>query len=615
MVLAGLRMTSVGSTIPFTDGVTPSAGLEESLSLGAALAQVNESLKHRENLLTATAKASRLLLETPDALGAVPAVLRLLGEAAGADRVTLMRAQAGPQGEPWLVVGSEWVAEGVVPYLGQPSKCSCDERTVPALSMQLRAGRSLCIDGQELAAGGSGLSGVGTKTKAIVPIFVAGEFLGVVGFDNTRQRRAIRPAELSALETAAGVIGAALHRERLVETVRHERERAAEERVAALAKTNAALRGNLERLAREPDLDSFLGHVLLEAARQLDAAAGIVAVLDDTSKEWRVHAHVQDGQIGNKPNLVLAPFTERALQELLSREGEPLLIDIERDTYFFPPSAIEYLRGHGHVSSFVLPLSFGGRTVGFILLGFGHRDPVNLQRGELLNALAQQATLAIELTRLGRSAQDAAVLVERNRIGQEIHDGLAQAFTGILMQLGAAEELVGAARSGSLAQIHSRVRDLAREGLAEARRSVMALRPDQRRRGGLQLALRQLAERCTVPGRVTCTFEGVGEATGLPPEHEHELLRIAQEAVSNAVRHGEPHLVRVSLTGEDAHWLLAVSDDGRGMQQQPEDHAQQGFGLTSMRERAQAIGGEWRIASGPGAGTRVSVRLPKERGR
>ena len=139
MVLAGLRMTSVGSTIPFTDGVTPSAGLEESLSLGAALAQVNESLKHRENLLTATAKASRLLLETPDALGAVPAVLRLLGEAAGADRVTLMRAQAGPQGEPWLVVGSEWVAEGVVPYLGQPSKCSCDERTVPALSMQLRA--------------------------------------------------------------------------------------------------------------------------------------------------------------------------------------------------------------------------------------------------------------------------------------------------------------------------------------------------------------------------------------------------------------------------------------------------------------------------------------------
>jgi signal transduction histidine kinase len=614
MVLAGLRIMSLGPTGPLNEVmVTPAVNVDESVSLGAALAQVNESLKHRESLLAATAKASRLLLETPHALGAVPAVLRLLGEAAGADRVTLMQAQAGPNGEPWLVVANEWVAKGVVPYLEQPAKCTCDERGFSILSLQLRAGRSVCVDANELAAGGSGLGGVGTKTKAIVPIFVAGEFHGVVGFDNTRQRRAIGAAELSALETAAGVIGAAIHRERLVDAVRRERERAAEERVAALAKTNVALRGNLERLASEPDLDSFLGHVLLEATRQLDAAAGFVAVLDDARKEWRVHAHVEAGQIETKPNLVLAPFTELALKELLSRDGEPLNIDIERDPYIFTPSAIEYLRSRGHRSSFVLPLLFGGRTVGFIVLGFDHRDPVNLQRGEQLNALAQQATLAIELTRLGRSAQEAAVLVERNRIGQEIHDGLAQAFTGILMQLGAAEELDAPARSARLAQIFSRVSDLAREGLAEARRSVMALRPDQTRRGGLELALRQLAERSTVPGRVTCTFEGGGEATGLPPEHEHELLRIAQEAVSNAVRHGEPHLVRVSLTGESAYWMLAVSDDGRGMQQQPEHCARQGFGLTSMRERAQAIGGEWKITSGAGAGTRVSVRLPRRR--
>ena len=97
------------------------------------------------------------------------------------------------------------------------------------------------------------LEGIGTKTKAIVPIFVAGEFGGVVGFDNTQQRRSIDSAELSALETAAGVIGAALHRERLIDDVRRTRERAAEERVAELAKANAVIRGNLERLASEPD--------------------------------------------------------------------------------------------------------------------------------------------------------------------------------------------------------------------------------------------------------------------------------------------------------------------------------------------------------------------------
>jgi signal transduction histidine kinase len=261
----------------------------------------------------------------------------------------------------------------------------------------------------------------------------------------------------------------------------------------------------------------------------------------------------------------------------------------------------------------MLPLVFGGRAVGFVGLGFPRSNPVNLERSELLIALAQQATLAIELTRLANSAKDTAVLVERNRIGQEIHDGLAQAFTGILMQLGAAEEFDAFAGCSPVTTIFSRIRDLAREGLAEARRSVMAMRPDQTKRRGLEIALRQLAERSTVPGRVTCTFEGGGVVTGLAPEHEHELLRIAQEALSNAMRHAQPTAVRVSMTEDNLHWVLSVSDNGRGMNQKLETYAQRGFGLTSMRERAGAIGGQWQIESRPGEGTRVSVRLPKRK--
>ena len=128
-----------------------------------------------------------------------------------------------------------------------------------------------------------------------MPIFVDGEFTGIVGFDNTRQRRAIDASELAALETAAGVIGAALHRERLVDDVRREREHAAEERVAELAKANAVIRGNLERLASEPDLHSFMGHMLLETTRQFDAVSGAVIVLKDSLQEWRIVAHVRDG--------------------------------------------------------------------------------------------------------------------------------------------------------------------------------------------------------------------------------------------------------------------------------------------------------------------------------
>jgi signal transduction histidine kinase len=154
-----------------------------------------------------------------------------------------------------------------------------------------------------------------------------------------------------------------------------------------------------------------------------------------------------------------------------------------------------------------------------------------------------------------------------------------------------------------------RIRDLAKEGLTEARRSVLALRPEETRRGSLTVALAQLAERSTVSGRVTCTFEGGAIATGLPPEHEHALLRIAQEAVSNAVRHAHPSLVRIVLTEEAAHWELAVIDDGVGMGSERSESA--GFGLENMQERAKAIGGEWSLESTPGSGTRISVRLPK----
>ena len=99
-------------------------------------------------------------------------------------------------------------------------------------------------------------------------------------------------------------------------------------------------------------------------------------------------------------------------------------------------------------------------------------------------------------------------------------------------------------------------------------------------------------------------------ATRLAPEREHELLRIAQEAVSNAVRHAQPRHVQIALAVETEYLRLSVTDDGCGMQELPDIYAQQGFGLTNMRERAQAIGGEWQISSRPGAGTRIDVRVP-----
>jgi signal transduction histidine kinase len=113
-----------------------------------------------------------------------------------------------------------------------------------------------------------------------------------------------------------------------------------------------------------------------------------------------------------------------------------------------------------------------------------------------------------------------------------------------------------------------------------------------------------------VPGRITSSFRG-GGATGLLPEHEHALLRIAQEAVINAVRHAQPRNIEIHLNSEPDALLLCIRDDGAGMHNAPALYAQQGFGLNNMRERAESFGGQWRIESEPGTGTSVSVRIPR----
>ena len=106
-------------------------------------------------------------------------------------------------------------------------------------------------------------------------------------------------------------------------------------------------------------------------------------------------------------------------------------------------------------------------------------------------------------------------------------------------------------------------------------------------------------------------LEGGTIDTGLPPEHEHELLRIAQEAVSNAVRHAHPKTVKIKLQEEANHIELTIIDDGIGMEEGPERCTNMGFGLENMSERAKAIGGVWTLVSKPGQGTCINVRVPK----
>jgi signal transduction histidine kinase len=585
------------------------AGLRLS-TVSAHLAETPEikHSPHREQLLSAAARASRVLLEATEVMSAMPAVLRELGEAAGVDRTVLAIVETDTGGARWLAVKSEWIAPCVAGERSQVERMAWDERHSGRPCERLRTGQTVHLrpsDGDEQHP--ASIASCRAQSSVIVPFMVDGGYAGAIGFDDCRRARKFEPEVVSALEIAASVIGAALHRDRLAAAVRAERERAAEQRVTELAKANAALRSNIEWLAGASDRRGFYGHMLLETVRQFDAAAGTLLMLSVADDEWGVSAHVRAGAIEDAPFTAAIPHSAQVFAGLGPPGRQPVHGAIECLAALAWPGMLQHHQREGHQGIYLLPLIFGDRNVGLLVLAFAHREPLGSEQEQLLVALGQQMTLAIVFKRLALTAKNAAVLAERNRIGQEIHDGLAQGFVGILMQLGAAEEQFDAA---PLASIFKRIRDLARDGLSEARRSVLALRPAESRAGGLEFALRQLAERSTVAGRVTCGFEGDGGATKLAPEHEHELLRIAQEAVSNAVRHAQPRHVQITLGAETEFLQLSVTDDGCGMQELPEQHAQQGFGLTNMRERAHAIGGEWQISSRPGAGTRIDVRVP-----
>lgn len=201
-----------------------------------------------------------------------------------------------------------------------------------------------------------------------------------------------------------------------------------------------------------------------------------------------------------------------------------------------------------------------------------------------------------------------AVLEERNRIARELHDTLEQELAGITMQLDLAVDCFQQAPRVAQQALQT-ARDMSRHSMIEARRSVWDLRCQLLEDGDLVSALSQIVEPLAPREHVKVEAKIHGEPARLPRPIEMNLLRIGQEAVANAVKHGHARQVSIELRYQPAAVCLTVKDDGEGFDPQqasPTGH----FGLLDMRERAQSMGSELKIESGQGCGALVSVEVP-----
>ncbi len=176
------------------------------------------------------------------------------------------------------------------------------------------------------------------------------------------------------------------------------------------------------------------------------------------------------------------------------------------------------------------------------------------------------------------------------------------------MQLFAAAEAMKRKSKDAISHV-DRATDLARFGLSEARCSALSLRSDIIKELGLIEALKRLVKRSNIPGLLRCSFRSSGvREKSLAPTVQQDLLRIAQEAISNALRHARPTVINASLRWNPPNLVLKIKDNGSGIAGGRSSGG--GFGFANMRSRAKNIGAELEIRSTAGRGTTVVVRLP-----
>jgi len=228
---------------------------------------------------------------------------------------------------------------------------------------------------------------------------------------------------------------------------------------------------------------------------------------------------------------------------------------------------------------------------------------------QLIEMLAVHAALAIEKTRLYERSRELSIVEERNRLARELHDSVTQKLFGVTLTAEAAATVIERDPAEAKAQIQ-RLQQLAREAMEELRSLIFELRPPAVETEGLATALRKHIDVLQRVHGHTVTLRLDEDA---PPrgEGDAEVLRIAQEALQNALRHAHAENVDVRLQAENGRLRLAVSDDGVGLD--PADTALRArrLGLTSMEERARALGGHLTIDSRPGTGTTVSLEVPR----
>jgi len=429
--------------------------------------------------------------------------------------------------------------------------------------------------------------------------------------DNSGCERAHRqPPEISSQDPE--VLRAALIRES------NERRRA--ECTADMQ--TAVVKIALDLLVREPDIEGFFGALTKEMVEESESHTCAVWLIDESGRRcdlWM--ACIKDQLFNPRKDDWGAVGKQRFPCESLGahlfeyRPGWSETVEYVTDDPRLPEEIRTFTQRMGSATIVATPLVLSSGNLGWMTVSSpGAPEPeTQWWRVALIEAVARQAALALHQSRLidsnRREERRKAILEERNRLARDIHDNLAQGFAAILMQLQAAQRESGGTLPISVASSIETAVDLARTHLTEARRSVGALRPNVGPGEDVTTALKRLADMGQRTAKTPIDLV-VDELPRLGDAVEREIISIAQEALTNAVRHSRARRITIRASAVESVGLrLSVADDGRGIMR---EQSTSGFGMTSMQERADRIGASLTIVTAPRSGTEVVLAWQPE---
>jgi signal transduction histidine kinase len=368
-------------------------------------------------------------------------------------------------------------------------------------------------------------------------------------------------------------------------------------------------------VAGELSLELVLQKVVDHARELIGARYGALSL---PAPSGGIEAFITAGITPEQRALIGPPPVGHGLLAVVLQEGERLrLRDLTQDR-----RSVGFPEHHPPMHSLLaVPIISGGRILGNLYLAEKESAAsFDVDDEQTLVRFATQAALAIENARLHQRVRDLAITEERERIAREMHDSLAQVLGYVNTKAQAVQELL---KTGQIERAEGQVGQLgeaARAAYADVREGILGLRTSLGPGRGLLDALREYLERWQEQSsvRAQLTIEPPGASlSGLSPGAELQLLRIVQEALANVRKHATATRVRVCLTDAPDQVEAVVEDDGRGFavseRSRADERAGPHFGLSTMRERAESVGGVLEVVSSPGKGTRVTVRVPARR--